>query len=278
MPELPEIETLRRDIDRDVVGKRVKAAEVMGMNAVRRHPNKKQFAQKLMAVKITGVERQGLLLVCTLDSGDALVIRLGSSGRLLRVAAKVPVDGDTQVVITFTQGGQLRFIDPVESGELFVISADDLLSEVPEVAALGVDPVDEPMSWTTFGRLLVTNKGKLKAVLMDHSVISGLGPVYSDEILFAAGLRHDRSSDALSTQEIRRLYRAVVETLHEALKHRGSTLRDGYYTDLHGKPGDFNDQHQVYERDGLACRRCRAVLVKTKFGGRPAYSCTQCQM
>lgn len=278
MPELPEVETIRREIDKDVVGRKVKEVEVHGMNAVRRHPNKKHFATKLDGVKVKSVERRGASLVLRLDSEDLWVIRLGERGHLRRSPAKDPVEPGTHVVVSFTQGGQLRFIDAGDGGEMGVTTADALLEDWPELAATGLDPVDEPMSWTMFGQRLLTSRGKLKAVLMDPSVVAGVGPVYSDEILFAAGLRHDRLMSSLSTQEIRRLYRAVVEIMHEAVKHRGSTLRDGSFTSLRGEPGNYQEQHQVYERDGEACRRCRATLVKTKFAGRPAYSCTECQV
>ncbi|CAN5577111.1 bifunctional DNA-formamidopyrimidine glycosylase/DNA-(apurinic or apyrimidinic site) lyase [soil metagenome] len=278
MPELPEVETIRREIDKDVVGRKVKDVEVHGMNAVRRHPNKKHFASKLDGVKIKAVERRAAALVLRLDSEDRWVIRLGDRGHLRRVPAKDPLEAGTHVVVSFTQGGQLRFIDASGDGEMGVTSADALLEDWPELDLTGLDPVDEPMSWTVFGQRLLTSRGKLKAVLMDPSVVAGVGPVYSDEILFAAGLRHDRLMSSLSTQEIRRLYRAVVETMHEAVKHHGSTLRDGSFTNLRGDPGGYQEQHQVYERDGEACRRCRATLVKNKFAGKPAYSCTECQV
>lgn len=278
MPELPEVEILRRQIDKDVVGKRVKVAEVAGMKVVPRHPNKKHVAHKLEGTKITGVERHGRVLVLRLDSEDRVVVNLGGGGRLVRVATKEPISDGTQVTLTFTTGGQLRLVDASGGSEVFVTAAEGLVDEVSELAGLGLDPVDEPMSWTAFGERLLAHRGKLKSVLMDQKVVAGLGPVYSDEILHAAGLRHDRTTETLSTQELRRLYRAVVETLHEALKHGGSTLADGSFTDLHGKPGGFTASHQVYERDGKACKRCRAVVAKTKVAGQPAYACPQCQV
>jgi formamidopyrimidine-DNA glycosylase len=113
---------------------------------------------------------------------------------------------------------------------------------------------------------------------MDQKFIAGLGNIYADEILFAAGLRHDRSSETLSTQEIRRLYRALVETLHDAIKHRGSSLADEQYRDLFGEVGDFQSQHKVYAREGESCRRCRAPIVRLKAGGRSTFFCEQCQV
>src|SRR5207253_3102475 len=159
----------------------------------------------------TGIERKGKYLLMKLDSGDLLVAHLGMSGQLRRVPNKDPMEKHTHVVITFTQGGQMRFVDPRTFGEMFVTTPDELTDEVPELAELGIDPVEEPMSWVTFGQMLHKHPMKLKSFLMDQKIIAGIGNIYSDEILFAAGLRYDRMSDSLSTQEIRRLYRALVE-------------------------------------------------------------------
>ena len=279
MPELPEVETLKRDLDREVVGKRVKTVEVSGMRSIRRHPNKKHFIAKLEGRKIDGVERKGKYLLFKLDGGDVLVAHLGMSGQLLRAkGSKEPVDKHTHVVFTFTQGGQLRFLDPRTFGELFVTTPDELEAQVPELAHLGFDPVDDMMSWTRFGELLTVRKAKLKVLFMDQKFVAGIGNIYSDEILFAAGLRYDRSSDSLSSQEVRRLYRAMVETLQEAIKHRGSSLADQQYRDLFGEPGEYQTLHKVYAREGQACRRCRSTIVRVKVNGRSSYLCPQCQV
>jgi formamidopyrimidine-DNA glycosylase len=278
MPELPEVETIRRELDREVAGKRIKTVEVNGNRSIRRHTNKKQFITRLEGQKITGVQRRGKYLVVALESGDLLVIHLGMSGQLLRTANKDAVAKHTHVVITFTQHGQLRFLDPRTFGEMFVTTPDELTSQVPELASLGLDPVEEPVNWADFGRLLLSHHMKLKAFLMDQSIIAGIGNIYSDEILFDAGLRYDRSTDELTTQEIRRLYRAVVSILHDAIKFGGSTLADEQYVDLHGKAGEYQEHHQVYARDKQACQRCRHIIAKVKFGGRSSYYCPGCQV
>jgi formamidopyrimidine-DNA glycosylase len=276
--ELPEVETIRRELEREVVGKKVKSVEVTNNRSIRRHTNRKQFAGRLEGTKVMGVTRRGNYLVLRLDSSDILVVQLGPSGQLLRAAAREPVDKNTEVVITFTQGGQLRFADPRPSGEMFVTTPDELTTEVPELAELGIDPVEEPISWTQFGRLLHSHPMRLKAFLTDQKLLAGIGNIYSDEILFAAGLRYDRMSNELSSQEIRRLYRAVVETLHDAIKYGGSTLADGQYLNLAGQPGEYQEYHQVYDREKQACRRCRATIVKAKFAGRTTYFCEHCQV
>ena len=112
---------------------------------------------------------------------------------------------------------------------------------------------------------------KLKAFLMDQTIIAGIGNIYADEILFAAGLRYDRMTDSLSTQEIRRLYRAVVETLHDAIKYGGSTLADEQYVDLNGKPGEYQEHHKVYDRESQPCRRCRRATIVQGQVRRPLH-------
>jgi len=278
MPELPEVETIRRELEREVVGKRIKGVEVTGLRSIRRHATKKAFITRLDGTKINAVERKGKFLILKLDTEDLLVLHLGMSGQLLRAAGKDAVAKHTHVVITFTQGGQLRFVDPRTFGELFVTTPDELNGEVPEIATLGVDPVEEPMSWQTFGHLLLRHPMKLKAFLMDQSILAGLGNIYSDEILFAAGLRYDRQSDSLSTQEMRRLYRSLVEILHDAIKYGGSSVGDQQYVNLQGKGGEYQEHHKVYDREKQACRRCRAPIVKAKFQGRSTYFCEQCQV
>jgi formamidopyrimidine-DNA glycosylase len=279
VPELPEVETVKRDMEREVVGKRIRSVDVTGMRSIRRHPNKKHFISKLEGHKIAGVKRRGKYLLVTLDSPDILVAHLGMSGQLLRSkGTKDPLNKHTHVVITFTQGGALRFVDPRTFGELFVTASDELENQVPELAHLGFDPVDDMMSWTRFGELLQARKAKLKTLLMDQRFAAGIGNIYSDEMLFAAGLRYDRSSDSLTSQEVRRLCRAMVETLQEAIKHRGSSLADEQYRDLFGEPGGYQSMLKVYDREGQACRRCRSTIVRVKVNGRSSFLCPQCQV
>ncbi|MDQ3106572.1 MAG: bifunctional DNA-formamidopyrimidine glycosylase/DNA-(apurinic or apyrimidinic site) lyase [Actinomycetota bacterium] len=279
MPELPEVETIRRDLDKEVVGKRIKTVEVTGMRSIRRHTQKKQFISRLEGKKILGVERKGKYLLVRLEGGDFLVIHLGMSGQLLwSKAGKEEKAKHTHVVFTFSTPGQLRFLDPRTFGELFVTTADDLDAAVPELAHLGFDPVEQVMSWTHFGELLHARKRKLKDLLMDQKFLAGIGNLYSDEILWAAGLRYDRSSDDLTSQEIRRLSRAMTEVLHDAIKHRGSSLADEQYRDLYGVVGGYAGEHNVYDREGEPCRRCRSLVVRIKLGGRSHFLCEQCQI
>ena len=239
--ELPEVEVMRRDLEKDVVGRRIKTAEVKGsrnaMRVIRRHGKRKDFTSRLVGRKLTKVERRGSMCSCT-STGDALVTHFGMSGQFQRGNGRVVIEPHTHVVLTFQQGGDLRFIDPRTFGEMFVTTADEL-GKVKELQHIAIDPLDQVFTWPTFQYLLAQRGAKMKQLLMDQKFISGLGNIYSDEVLFAAGLRYDRLSDTLSSQEVRRLYRAIQETVQDAIKMRGTTLDDEAYVDLFGKPGEY---------------------------------------
>ncbi len=299
MPELPEVETLRQDLGREVVGRKIKSVSVTNGRSVRRHANPRQFRSLLEGRTIRSVNRLGKYLLVGLDSGNTLVVHLGMSGQLLRVRnIRDPKPKHTHVAMVFSQGGGLYYVDPRTFGELFVSVAPEdgpgpaarsaatagtgdgaaLRRAVPELAHLGFDPVEDVMSWDRFGALLRSRKVGLKALLMDQEFVAGIGNLYSDEILFSAGLRYDRVSNSLSSTEIRRLYRAMVETLGDAIKHRGSTLADEQYRDLFGEVGEYQGQHHVYDREHLPCPRCRNPVVRVKWGGRSTFFCEHCQV
>jgi formamidopyrimidine-DNA glycosylase len=279
LPELPEIETLRRGLERETVGRRVKSVDVVVAKATNRNGSRKAFQARLEGAKIRNVDRRGSLLVQALDTGELLVFDVGETGRLLRAGPKDDPPKGLLLSITFTQGGQLRLADSEAKAEAFVVTPELLLEEVPALAELGLDPVAAPVSWTAFAQSLVNRRTeKLKATLLDPTFVVGLGGLYADEILYDAGLRPDREVSTVSTMEIRRLYRSLVEILHEATKHHGTSTDEHSFTDLHGKPGSFQDELQVWGRDGEPCRRCRATVTKVRSGGKVTYWCPSCQV
>ena len=278
--ELPEVEVVRRDMEKDVVGKRIKQVDVRphrnAMRVIRRHARRKEFADRLAGKKVTKVDRKGKYVLMFLDDGDVLVVHFGMSGQFLRGTKRQPYPAHTHVVMDFTQGGDLRFVDPRTFGELFVTKADEL-GKVRELDHVAIDPLEDTFTWQQFSAELNRRGAKLKALLMEQRFISGLGNIYSDEVLFAAGLRHEHMSDELSSQEVRRLYRAIREVVLDAIRFRGTTLDDQAYLDLFGKPGGFQDELKVYGRRGLPCRRCRTPIDSERFQGRTTYFCPQCQ-
>ena len=271
--ELPEIETIRRDLDREISGRKVKEAEAASMAVLGRYKNRKSFTSLLAGLKVRSVRRLGLHLLVDLDDGNLMAVHLGAGALLRRHANKDAVARGTELTVTFTVGGQVRLVDPDGTSEVCLVPGGDLLGEFPALAALGLDPVGEPVSWTSFAGQVIPRAGDLKALLSDDSLVVGLGDVYVDEVLFHAGLRHDRQSDSLSIQEVRRLYRALVETVHEAVKYRGTSLEDRPFTDVFGVPGEFAQHLAVYGREGQLSPRSRAPIQRTKYKGRWTYYC-----
>ena len=259
--ELPEVEVVRRDLEKDVVGRRVAEVEVRRMKnskrVIRRHKTPKEFRDRLKGHKFTRADRKGKYVLLQLDDGHVLVVHFGMSGRFLRGNKRLPLDNHTHVIITFQQGGDLRLVDPRTFGEMFVRPADEL-GRVKELAHIAIDPLESTFTWQQFSNVLARRATKLKPLLMDQQFVSGLGNIYSDEVLFAAGLRHDRNSAELSAQEVRRLYRSIQEIVQEAIRFRGTTLGDEAYVDVYGKPGEYQSELKVYGRRGEPCRRCRS--------------------
>ena len=278
--ELPEVEVMRRDLEKEIVGKRIRGADVRpqrnAMRIIRRHARRKEFTDRLAGKKITKVERKGKYVLVHLEGGEVLVVHFGMSGQFIRGTKRQSLPQHTHVVLEFVQGGDLRYIDPRTFGEMFVTAAGEL-GKVKELDHIAIDPLEDTFTWQEFSFELGRRASKLKPLLMDQKFISGLGNIYSDEVLFAAGLRHGHMSDQLSAQEVRRLYRAMREVLQEAVRFRGTTLEDEAYLDLFGKPGEFQSELKVYGRKGLPCRRCRTPIDSIKINGRTSYFCPQCQ-
>src|SRR6266508_4141771 len=271
---------MRRDLEKEVVGKKVRDVEVRphrnALRVIRRHARRKEFADRLSGRKFTKIDRRGKYLLLYLDDGDVLVVHFGMSGQFLRGTRRQGFPPHTHVVIEFQQGGDLRYVDPRTFGEMFVASVDEL-GAVKELDHIAIDPLEDTFTWQQFSGELARRASKLKPLLMDQKFVSGLGNIYSDEVLFAAGLRYDRMSDSLSSQEVRRLYRSLREVVQEAIRCRGTTLSDEAYVDLFGKPGEFAAELKVYGRKGLPCRRCRTPIEVVKISGRGSYFCPQCQ-
>ncbi|MXW42588.1 MAG: hypothetical protein F4X48_02710 [Acidimicrobiia bacterium] len=281
MLALPEVETIRRDLDRELSSLRIKSVELLEIGLAKRSGGKKKFVGRLEKAKITGVRRRGLYLMMGLDTGEVLVIHLGAGGQLRRHANRDEIEPNTVVSLTFTKKGQLRLLDQAGDVECIVVRADKLTQTIPELEIMGIDPLDQPVPWRMFGQIVLAQEAKLKAVLTDDRVIVGLGELYSDEILFAAGLRYDRTPNSLGPQELRRLHRAMVEILHDAVKHRGCTLEGSYYVDVHGVPGGYAEYINVFKqsgRNGRPCPRCHRAIQKYRYRRRWTYYCEQCQI
>jgi formamidopyrimidine-DNA glycosylase len=281
MPALPEVEVLRRDLEREVVCRWFKDAEIRpgskSMKLVPRHGRRKEFHDLLEGARIDTVNRTATTLLLHLDSKHTLVFDLGPAALLTKTSASETLAPHTHIVFGFTIGGQLRLTDPLVSTEVFVAPTDEVLA-VTGGGPSAIDPLSQgPLTWQHFSSLLDSRSDALKELLMDEKFVVGLGAIYSDEVLFAAGIRYDRPANRLSSQDVRRLYRGLLETLQDAVKARGTSYGPSAFHDLQGDPGSFQLEFKVFERQGEYCRRCRNLIEVAEWRSQPVYFCPQCQ-
>jgi len=272
VPELPEVEVVRRGLVQEVAGREVTSVVVTGARTVRRQPVETLVA-RLRGARLGAAGRIGKFLLVPLDDGtETLIIHLRMSGQLLLCAPERALAKHTHAVLRLSDGRELRFVDPRTFGELFVAPAP-----VAALAHLGPDPLSPSWSASVLRKGLAGRTGRLKLLLMDQRFVAGIGNIYSDEALFEARLRFDRPAGSLSDDEVGRLHRAVRRTLREAVTHRGSSLRDAQYVDLFGAPGDYQNRHRVYGREGQPCPRCGGPVRRISLGGRSTFLCERCQ-
>ena len=279
MPELPEVETVRRGMVSFVVDRRIDRVEVGRERTVRR-TSPQALIDGLTGATITSIGRRGKYIVCQLDTGEALMIHLRMSGRVLVSEAGSPRPAHTHVVLHLAgePAQELWFVDPRTFGEMVVFDPDHVGVELPELAKLGVDPITDGLSVAQLAGILRGRARQLKPLLLDQHVIAGIGNIYCDEILHRAKLRPDRLANTLKPAEVRRLHDAIHSILQTAIDAGGSTLSDTQYVDVMGDGGSFQLDHRVYDRAGQRCLTCgRAQIVRIVSGGRSTCFCPRCQ-
>ncbi|CAN5570217.1 bifunctional DNA-formamidopyrimidine glycosylase/DNA-(apurinic or apyrimidinic site) lyase [soil metagenome] len=279
MPELPEVETVRRGLTAQVVGRRISKVEVGRERTVRR-TSARSVIDGLTGTTITAVNRRGKYLLCPLDSGDELMMHLRMSGRVLISPRGAPRPPHTHVVMHLDGNPphELWFIDPRTFGEVVVFDPRNVAVELPEVAKMGIDPIADGLSRPQFGELLARRSRQIKALLLDQHVVAGIGNIYCDESLHLAGVRWDRRSDSLKPREVTKLHAAIMRVLGEAIEAGGSTLADTQYVGVDGEGGWFQLHHRVYDRAGQRCLTCeKADIVRVAVAGRGTHFCPRCQ-
>ena len=277
MPELPEVETVRRGLDRHLVGRRITTVEVGRERTVRR-TSREALIAGLTDTVVEAADRRGKYLVLPLDSGDALMIHLRMSGQVLLAAAGASRPPHTHVVMHLDDGHEAWFVDPRTFGEVVVFDPDNVEVELPELARLGVDPIADPFDATILRAAFGGSRRALKPLLLDQHVVAGIGNIYADEILHRARLRPDRAASTLDRRRLRVLHASIVGVLSEAIAAGGSTLGDSQYVDLMGEGGSYQDDHRVYGRGGERCSTCgRGWIRRTVTGGRGTHYCPVCQ-
>jgi formamidopyrimidine-DNA glycosylase len=274
VPELPEVETVRRGLAATVVDRTVATVEVFHPRAVRRHlAGPADFVGLLTGRTITGVNRRGKFLWLPLDSGDALIGHLGMSGQML---LDPPENPHLRVRFRFTDPGpDLCFVDQRTFGGLSVSPWDG--TGVPaQIAHIAPDPLDKAFDDDGFVAALRRRRVAVKVALLDQTLISGVGNIYADEALWRAKLHGQRRCDLLTRPAIRRLLGHARDVLTEAID-AGGTSFDALYVDVNGDSGWFERALHAYGREGLPCNRCGAPIRREPFANRSSFSCPRCQ-
>jgi formamidopyrimidine-DNA glycosylase len=279
MPELPEVEVVRRGLETHVVGRTLARVEVLHPRPVRRHlAGPADFSALTAGRVVLGANRRGKYLWLPLDSGDAILGHLGMSGQLLVQPTTAPDERHLRVRFTLGSAdgvaGELRFVDQRMFGGLSVSPGGaDLPSEIAHIAR---DPVDPLFDDEAFVAAVRRTTSAVKRVLLDQTVISGVGNIYADEALWRAQLHGDRLGARLRRSDVLRLL-AEVRTVMAAALDQGGTSFDALYVNVNGESGYFDRSLHAYGREGRACDRCGTAIVRASFMNRSSYFCPVCQ-
>ena len=272
MPELPEIEVLKRSLEPRLVGRRIERVEVR--TPALREPLDRRRLRALAGRAILAVGRRAKYLTLELEGGSTLAVHLGMSGRLTLAPAAAPREPHEHLSFLLDGGERLRLRDPRRFGLAFVSRTVDVAAD-PHFAHLGREPLDPPIGGDDLARLARGLRAPAKAFLMDGRRLVGVGNIYATEALHRAGVHPRRSVARLSGERWTRLARAVVEVLEEAIREGGTTLND--FADGAGNPGEFQLVLGVYDREGEPCPRCGADVRRIVQAGRSTYYCPRCQ-
>jgi len=277
MPELPEVEVVRRGLAAHVTGRTITAVRVHHPRAVRRHEaGPADLTARLLDAQITGTGRRGKYMWLTLDDGSALVVHLGMSGQML--LGEVPNENHLRIATLLDDGTALSFVDQRTFGgwmlaDLVTVDGTDV--PVP-VAHLARDPLDPAFNRDGVITVLRRKHSEIKRQLLDQTVVSGIGNIYADEALWRARVNGARLASSLSRAKLGELLDAAAEVMSDALG-QGGTSFDSLYVNVNGESGYFERSLDAYGREGEPCRRCGAVMRREKFMNRSSYYCPKCQ-
>jgi formamidopyrimidine-DNA glycosylase len=269
MPELPEVETLRRSLAPAVARRQVREVRVREPRL--RTTVAREFAAQLTGRRIEGLGRHGKYLLATLDSTDVWLVHLGMTGRLTLGGGSATGPHD-HVTVMLDDGRVLSYADPRRFGRMAVVAADAVTRET----GTGVDALSPALTAEALHLLTRRRRTSVKALLMDQRLVAGIGNIYASEILFHAGIRPRRRAGRLRRAECQRLATAIRAVLTAAIRRGGSSISD--YVDGLGRSGWFQLRHRVYDRAGSPCRRCRAAIRSCVVSGRSTYYCPRCQV
>jgi formamidopyrimidine-DNA glycosylase len=294
MPELPEVETVVRGLQRTVLGRKILSVWIGKSDFI---DNPAEFT-RLNGQRIAAIERFGKFMLLRLSNGAevsaiaavtasegetrrpttaaaqdyeaSLLVHLGMTGQIAPSAADIPLEKHTHVSFTLDDGRELRYTDPRRFGRMAYLTAESLAKEV---AGAGADPLE--VSTAEFTERVRSRNARIKALLLDQSVFRGVGNIYADESLWRAKIHPARVGSKLTEKETQTLRRVLQEILNRAIVMRGSSISD--FLDANGEPGEYQRHHRAYGREGKPCYRCRTPIRRVIVAGRSSYFCPKCQ-
>jgi formamidopyrimidine-DNA glycosylase len=273
MPELPEVETVARGLQSALPGRRIVSVQLGKTDFIE---DPAAIERDLPGSRVKSVRRHGKFMLIDLEPRDAheptfaLQVHLGMTGRMVVSAPEEPVPPHTHVFLALDDGREVRYTDPRRFGFMRIV-ADGAREAL--LAKVGLEPLTA--SEPEFREKIGGRRARIKALLLDQHVMGGMGNIYTDESLWRARINPKRLGANLSAREIHQLYRAMRQVLTEAIESRGSSISD--FVDSYGLPGNFQQKHRVYDREGLKCFRCGTRIKRAVVAGRSSYFCRHCQ-
>jgi formamidopyrimidine-DNA glycosylase len=271
VPELPEVETLACQLNHLLSGKRFAEPTVLWSGSLAQ-PSAEELVKELPGRRIRSIDRRGKFIRFHLSDGLSLLVHLRMSGHLQVCSTSDLADPYARVIMPLTDGQSLVFSDTRKFGRMW-LTQDPLQL----LCSLGPEPLADEFTIDTLAKILRPHRGALKPLLLNQRVLAGLGNIYTDEILFRAGLHPLRPANGLQQTEVEDLHSSIRAVLQRAVSCRGTTLEDERYRDAEGRPGDNAANLCVYQRDGEPCPACGTVIGRMIVGGRGTHYCPRCQ-
>jgi formamidopyrimidine-DNA glycosylase len=272
MPELPEVETVRTQLEPVLTGRRFERVEIRDPRLVRPY-EPAEVAAELEGERVAAVERRGKYLIVRFESDRVLLIHLRMTGSLRHSGEGLDEDPHRRAVVRLDDGSDVAYRDVRRFGTWLVLEQGEL---APYLATrVGDEPLDALFTAARLGERLAKRRAPIKAALLDQRTLAGMGNIYVDEALWRARINPLRPAESLDRNELRRLHKAIRATLEAGIARQGSTLRDYALPD--GGSGSMQDEFKVYGRGGEPCDRCGTPIAKTRLGGRGTWFCPTCQ-
>ncbi len=274
MPEMPEVETIRRSLEKKLQGRQILKCDVLLPRQVK-WPDANGFAARTTGRRIERLERRGKYLLFLLDNGNEMIIHLRMTGRLLYQANGLVQDAYARILFQLDHGAMLVYADTRTLGAVYALHAGERW-RIRGLVEMGPEPLTADFTQDYLAAVLTGRKTAIKSFLLDQRKIGGLGNIYADEALFAAGIHPQRMAGSLNAVEIRRLFTGIQQVIAAGIADGGTTFRD--YIDGNGKKGHHQEHLRVYHQEGTACSVCGTRIEKITVGGRGTHFCPHCQL